>query len=413
LFGAVWEIKGELDTSLDYYQKSLEIRKKLNNDTEIAHSYNNIGIIYFSKGELDSALDYYQKALELRKKVGNDIYVAHSYNNIGIIYFSKGELDIALDYYHKSLEIRKKLGNNIEIAKVYNNIGKIYVSKGELDAALDYHQKSHGILKEEDNKELIGESYVNLGVLFRELNDLPSSREMLQFAKKFYLELDHPTMLAHVNMALFLTALKDNNREKMEDYFREIVSLETREQNKSITLRKRITEALLYKSGHRTRDKVKAQELLSNLVHEEIIDNELTLLATIHLTELLLQELQIYGEPEVLEETISLIDKLHTYAQDVKAFGIMIESLLLKAKFNVINGNMKEAWDLIDQAGIMASEMGLGNLIIKADRVREELENQLDTWNSLLNQNASLQERLKNAQLLDYYKEAQKMISRL
>ena len=412
LYGAHWEIKGDLDTSLEYYQKSLEILKKLNIDADTAHAYNNIGIIYYSKGELDIALDYYQKALELRIKVGNEQFISHSYNNIGIIYFSKGKLNNALEYYKKSLDIRIKLGNNIEIAKVYNNIGNVYISKAELDTALDYHKKSNEILQKENNRELIGESYLNLGILFRELHDISSSNRNLLLAKKFYLDLHHNTKLAQVYMALFLTALKENNNKEMQEYFKEIVSLEKLEVNKNITFRKRIIEALIYKNGHRVKDKAKAQELLTNLVNEEIVDYDLTLLAMVHLTELLLQELHTYGEPDVLVETTSLLNKLYKYAQDAKAFGIMIESLLLKAKFNVINGHIINAWDLIDQAGKMAVEMGLNNLIMKVNLVREELENQLDDWNTFLSQSASLLEKLRNSQFVDYFKEVQKMVGK-
>ena len=56
--------KGDYDTALEYYNKTLDIRKQLlgENHPDTATSYNNIGAVYDDKGDYDTALENYNKA---------------------------------------------------------------------------------------------------------------------------------------------------------------------------------------------------------------------------------------------------------------------------------------------------------------------------------------------------------------
>ncbi len=71
------------------------------NHPDIATSYNNIGLIYKYKGEYETALDYYNKSLKIRIESlpPNHPDIATSYDNIGSIYDNKGEYNLAIKYY--------------------------------------------------------------------------------------------------------------------------------------------------------------------------------------------------------------------------------------------------------------------------------------------------------------------------
>jgi tetratricopeptide (TPR) repeat protein len=89
-------------------------------------SYNNIGTIHYYKEDYDLALEYYQKALEIRKKVLGESHpdLSTSYNNIGAIYDAKEDYRKSLKYYQKALEICKQtIGEeHSETKKVEKNI---------------------------------------------------------------------------------------------------------------------------------------------------------------------------------------------------------------------------------------------------------------------------------------------------
>jgi len=106
----------------------------------------NIGLAYHSKGDYDRALEYYEKALNIGKKIYGEEHpnIATNYNNIGLAYYNKGDYDRALEYYKKALNIYKKIYGEEHpyIATDYNNIGAAYNSKGDYDRALEYYEKA-------------------------------------------------------------------------------------------------------------------------------------------------------------------------------------------------------------------------------------------------------------------------------
>jgi tetratricopeptide (TPR) repeat protein len=173
-FGHIEEKIGKYDNALKFYQKSLEIKLKTygGENSSIATSYENIGIIWDDKGEYDKALDFYQKCLDIRLKThrGQHSDVAISYNNIGIVWDKKGEYDKALNFYEKSIGIDLiTLGcMHPSVAVTYNNIGVVWRNKCEYNKALDFHEKSIEIILKTLGSEhyQVAYSYNNIGIVW-------------------------------------------------------------------------------------------------------------------------------------------------------------------------------------------------------------------------------------------------------
>ena len=93
-------------------QATIDLLKNLeiSNEHDKSLKFNFIGIAYMNQGKLNESIEYYQKSLEIRlKTVGEDHPdTADSYNNIGIAYMNQGKFNEAIEYYEKSLEIQLK-----------------------------------------------------------------------------------------------------------------------------------------------------------------------------------------------------------------------------------------------------------------------------------------------------------------
>ncbi|HSE43231.1 MAG TPA: tetratricopeptide repeat-containing diguanylate cyclase, partial [Acidobacteriota bacterium] len=101
----------------------------------IALSLNNIGVVYGRLGDNKKALDHLEKSLELRKKLEVQKDVASSLNNIGDVYMKLGKFEKSLELYQQSLEISKGTGDKSQIAGTMKNIGDAYLNLGRLDLA--------------------------------------------------------------------------------------------------------------------------------------------------------------------------------------------------------------------------------------------------------------------------------------
>jgi tetratricopeptide (TPR) repeat protein len=186
--GEVTQKKGDYDSSLKWYKKSLEI-----DDSNIATSHNSIAVVYSKKGDYAHALESFSKALEIWKKTYGEDHpdVAMCFNNMGIIYQEEMKYSEALEYYHKAWNIRQKylptehpslgqshacIGNvryhlkhydlalehynlalenfktslfshHPDIAMVFRNIGLVYQDKGDFQQALLYVEKAATIYR--------------------------------------------------------------------------------------------------------------------------------------------------------------------------------------------------------------------------------------------------------------------------
>jgi len=192
--GTAYSVKAEYDLALEYYNKTLQIRKELLGEehTSVAALYDNIGIVYTNKAEYDMALEFYYQSLEIKiKQLGeNNINVALTYNNLGIAYKGKSEYDLALEYYFKALKkFSGILGEkHLRVSYVYGNIGTTYSLKRHYDLALEYFLKELEI-----KKEILGMShpdialsYNNIGLVYKEKADYNLAFEYITKALKIF-----------------------------------------------------------------------------------------------------------------------------------------------------------------------------------------------------------------------------------
>ena len=79
-------------------------------NSAVANTYNNIGMVEEKLGNYQKALEYHEKALDIRIKCFGQqhVNVAVTYNNMGIVEEKLGNLPKALECYEKSLEIKIK-----------------------------------------------------------------------------------------------------------------------------------------------------------------------------------------------------------------------------------------------------------------------------------------------------------------
>ncbi|MGC8766069.1 MAG: tetratricopeptide repeat protein, partial [Brevinematia bacterium] len=134
--GRAYYETGQIGLAIDNLKKAESYATK---DDELMVIYTFLGINYEKKGDLDNSLFYHSKSLNLAKKLGDRKQEAHELNNIAIIFYKKGELDKALEYYEESLRLKT---NEKDKAPTYNNIANIYVNKGDYKRAIEYYKKA-------------------------------------------------------------------------------------------------------------------------------------------------------------------------------------------------------------------------------------------------------------------------------
>lgn len=99
---------GDYEKAQGYFHESLAIREEMQDSYSIATSLNNLGYLYEVLRDTAIALDYYQKSLSIRRKLEAGIVV--SLVNVGRIQLDQGYIDSALICGKEALNISQKIG---------------------------------------------------------------------------------------------------------------------------------------------------------------------------------------------------------------------------------------------------------------------------------------------------------------
>jgi tetratricopeptide (TPR) repeat protein len=92
--------------------------------------------IHLSRGELNTALDHFERSLAMRQEAGNRSGEAQSLNNIGRVHHGRGENTIALEHYQASLAIRQDLGDRAGEARMLFHLALFFEQQGDSSKAL-------------------------------------------------------------------------------------------------------------------------------------------------------------------------------------------------------------------------------------------------------------------------------------
>ena len=98
--GPAWNRLEKYDKSLDFYQRSLTLRKKTGDTKGEAITLSNIAHVYKLQKKNDTALVYYQKALALEREIGFEKGQMFRLNSIGDSKKISKKYKEALDSYH-------------------------------------------------------------------------------------------------------------------------------------------------------------------------------------------------------------------------------------------------------------------------------------------------------------------------
>jgi signal transduction histidine kinase len=101
-----------------------------------AYAFNNLADAYEKAKRYQDALRYYQSSLALEKKLNDQYAVAIMEGNIGELYTRMGKTGEAIRHAKKGLALAKTLRSNFVFQSLYGNLAEIYTAGNNFTAAL-------------------------------------------------------------------------------------------------------------------------------------------------------------------------------------------------------------------------------------------------------------------------------------
>jgi len=172
IIGQAYFYSDNVEKSVIYFQKNLELSLKRNDLLKTAGAFNNLGIVYRYMGYNDSALNCYTENLKIYRKQKNLRGISKTYNNLGVLYEEGyGNLELALQYYQRTYEIELKRNDTLELATSYLNLGGINYKLGNYKKAIAYCNRSIVFASIKDDNVTLRYTYKVMSDIFKKQND--------------------------------------------------------------------------------------------------------------------------------------------------------------------------------------------------------------------------------------------------
>lgn len=188
--GNIYINQGELDEALKYELLSEKYASEKNDKKVLSNTYNSIANIYYRKSAIlpnvdkvrDSlltlSLKTYMIAVKINEETSNAINLAHNYNNIGLIYDAQAKVmeahgdkagslkkyNEANDMYLKGLKLEMETGDRESTAGSYINLGHLQTLLGKYAKSDIYLDSALSVSKEIGNLDDLKDTYFYMHV---------------------------------------------------------------------------------------------------------------------------------------------------------------------------------------------------------------------------------------------------------
>jgi hypothetical protein len=158
---------GNIEKSLLYYKKALEIFRALKNVGAEAGTLLYMADIYLESKDFKSAEEHYQLALKSYKKVKDKIGEGYALTGFGVLNEKKGNYEESRSQYRKAIKKFKKVGDPERAATVTSLIAGTFEAQEAWEDALMEYKESSRTFKKTGNQKLYN----------RKIRDLKASRK--------------------------------------------------------------------------------------------------------------------------------------------------------------------------------------------------------------------------------------------
>jgi tetratricopeptide (TPR) repeat protein len=230
-FGIEHFFKSDYTRALDYFHRSLDLARDLENPDLLSESYSEIGIVLKNQGKLDEALNYYDSSL-IYARMGKDTsWIASCLVNMGNAYKEKGYLIISQEYYLEALKTLEPLGHKRRIAACYQNMGEVYSLQKDHVKAREYYMRALKLAREDGDQMREAACLMNIGYLYFMEGMLQKARDYYQEALGYYNASGYSHEMDDCYIMLGDSWLREGEASKSMEYYKKALLISRQEKD--------------------------------------------------------------------------------------------------------------------------------------------------------------------------------------
>ncbi len=211
--------------ALEWYLNALKYADKSHDSLLVMVSYGNMGDIYQVRHDYDEAVKHYQQSIALAKLIRRGTTIGPTLDNLAGVYSELGNDEKAFEYYRQAIQLEHSVGDRYGEAIAYTNLGSLQSKRGMLAEAVSNQQKSLGIMDSIGNNGGMVDVMTHLGYSY---NTLKNYKQAVYYADKANaLAAEHKFIMKLKESERLLHDIykSQKNYEKAYEHFRNYVTL--------------------------------------------------------------------------------------------------------------------------------------------------------------------------------------------
>ncbi|MSQ15654.1 MAG: tetratricopeptide repeat protein [Dehalococcoidia bacterium] len=171
---------GDFGAAVAHYGQAQIGWQKLNNNSLLASTMNNLGNLYLKNGHLQLAEETISAAAAYAREAGATRVLSYILNSYGEVLAHLGQYQRALQYYQESLASAKAASEHRNIVEGTEGMALIYLALGQPKRSLLLIEEARSLAGTHSGPQITGHLLTSQGLIYHILGEHQQARELLE-----------------------------------------------------------------------------------------------------------------------------------------------------------------------------------------------------------------------------------------
>lgn len=222
-----WYIQGHLTEGHRWLERAVAVATAAPPAVH-GKALSNLGNLTYQLGDLSRAQDYYERSLDIRRRIDDRRGIADALNNLGMLTTARAEYARVRQFLTSSLSLRETLDDAVGLLPTLNNLGDVAIATGDAGDAQSWNERALVLSRELGHIRRAAHSLHNLGMAQRCRGDITAADTYFRHGLQLFQEVDDIAGVAAVVQNMGRVELLRGNIEGARTHFAHVLSLHRR-----------------------------------------------------------------------------------------------------------------------------------------------------------------------------------------